>query len=142
MSKLLLQTLGAVGLAAMIASCGRALIPGGSNTLAPLPASVALRPGGSGLVVTPSKLAFTTKSRLVLTVSENGYHGKFTVVSGSSKVAKVSQSTLGGPGPVHDTVTAVGPGSTTITVSDSNHHKKIVPVSVTTAIVIINGEQQ
>jgi hypothetical protein len=91
----------------------------------------------SPIVVKPTKLNFTATPTLSLAISESGYKGKFAIVSASTKIAKPLKASVKGPS-ANVPVKAIAAGATTITVSDTNHQKVHVPVSVTSAVVIVN----
>lgn len=119
----------AVGLAA----CS---VPGGSGApstgMAP-----AARAGASTLSVSPAKLNFTVTPKLVLTISEKGYTGKFTLTLAQAGLVKLSATSAKGPGPAKVSVTAKNAGTTTLVVADANGNSKKVAVTVTQGVIII-----
>lgn len=131
-----------LALAMLPAGCGPTLpaavgAVGGAQQPAMATKSAAVPAKASPIVVKPTKLNFTATPTLSLTVSESGYKGKFSIVSASTKIAKPLKASVKGPsGKVP--VKAIAAGATTITVSDTNHQKVHVPVSVTSAVVIVN----
>jgi len=77
------------------------------------------------MTVTPSSLTFSSIGQMqTISVKETHYHGSWTATSDPS-VVSVSQS-----GSDTFTVTAVGTGSTTIDILDSDHNDFTVPVVV------------
>jgi len=85
---------------------------------------------------TPSKLNFTTTPSMKLTVSEKKYTGKFTLSVSPSNLVKLSPSSAKGPS-AKITVTASNAGTGSISISDQNGGKAIVPVTVTQGVIII-----
>jgi len=127
--------------AALATACAGAIPPpsSGAGTLPVAPARAAApQKNSEKLTVLPSKLDFTTSKKLTLTVSETNYTGSFTIADSSSSIVKVSKTSATGPGPVKITVTAKSAGAATITVSDKKGGKAKIPVSVTSAVVIVN----
>lgn len=134
----LLPAAGFVALAFLSAGCSAGSAPtvpsaAGYALAAPAVAAAKHQP----IVVAPKNLTFTSKPKLTLKITENGYKGSFTIKIASAKVAKLSKTSLKGP-IANLTVTALAAGATTITVSDKNKQSVKVPVSVTTTVVIVN----
>jgi len=89
----------------------------------------------SPIAVKPSKLAFTTSKQIKLVISEQGYKGAFDVSVANAKVAIFKGHPKGPSAKIK--VVAKGAGATTLTVGDDKGHKVKVPISVTTAVVVI-----
>jgi virginiamycin B lyase len=91
------------------------------------------------LTVTPTSIAFTAiAQQQTFTVSETHYTGAFTTTSSNSAVASVSPAS----GQAFS-VTANGPGTATITVSDNPAYPKVgngtvISVTVTTTSISLN----
>lgn len=89
------------------------------------------------VTVNPGQLSVSTSSVTLngagdtapFTASERFYTGAISASSGDTTVATVSPASGSGPGPVSFTITAVGPGTTNINVTDN--HGGSQPVSVT-----------
>lgn len=100
----------------------------------------------SGTVTTsvPSAgLSFSSAAAQTFTVSEVGYSGSFTAKSSNTAVVTVAQTSSTTSARRRDTtttttttftVTPVGGGPATITVSDQNGNSTSIPVSVTSAV--------
>lgn len=124
--------------AATVAACSPSGAP--APLVAPSPApAVALPGGGSTLSLSPTGPGASSS----LTVSEPGYTGGFTASSSNTHVATVSPSSVtsstaknarrSDAGSATFTVTAVGPGTATISISDSSGNTTNVPVTVSGA---------
>ena len=124
---------------ALITGCGQT-IPGGQGSLtnATPPLTARAMTSTGKLTVTPTKLKFTIKNPLTMTITEKGYTGQFTIASKSKKIVKLSKASAKGPGPDKIRVTALKAGTTVITVRDANGGSNNVPVSVTTGVIVIN----
>jgi hypothetical protein len=115
---------GIAGLAAL-AGHGGGGGGGGSNPPPPVPS-----PSPGTLQVTPTSLSFTVGGApQTVTATESNYSGQLTATSPKPSIATVSPSS--GSSGVIFTVTPVGPGNTSFTVSDN--HGGSVPVSISVA---------
>jgi hypothetical protein len=103
-------------------------------TVGPIPTST---PSGD---VTPSvtSLSFSGTTAQTFTVSESGYGGSFTATSSNTAVATVAETSSTTDARRRDatttttfSVTPVGGGTATITVSDQDGHSTTLSVSVT-----------
>jgi hypothetical protein len=83
-----------------------------------------------GIQLNPSSLSFTNGSGpLTLTASESGFSGTFSAASGNTGVVTVASQSSD-----IFTVTAVGNGSTSISVTDGQGHNASVPATVQSTI--------
>lgn len=146
----------AVALLAIPAGCGGSASPYVGPTASPTPAPItpsipAITLGTPSPNATPCPSACTT----TFTVSEPGYTGAFHGVTANANVAtvallsQVQQSRSAQAARIAQTdtvatfvVTAVGSGTTTITISDDNGNSFPLPVTVSSGITLNPQLQQ
>ena len=114
---------------------GTATITFTDANLASATASITVNPG-------PLKLSATSESlngagaNAQFTASEVLYNGPIGAASENTGVVTVAPSSGSGPGPVTFTLTAVGPGSTNVDITDNHSGLQQVAVTVTEAPVL------
>jgi hypothetical protein len=86
--------------------------------------------------VSPKRLNFTTTPTLKLIVTESKYKGKFKLKVFGRGIVKLSSKTVKGPR-AKVTITALKAGQGSITITDENGRKTVVPVSVTQGVIVI-----
>jgi hypothetical protein len=129
---LIRRYLAIAGSVALLAGCGAQ-----SSLPASTPAQLfAIAPHTTKLVTKPAKLDFTTSPKLRLKVTEKGYTGPFKFALDPTGIVKIKPAK--GKGPSLDVeVIAVSAGKAKLTVTDENGNDKIVPVTVTQGVIII-----
>lgn len=122
----------AIAAAALLGGCSPAAwLPSNDSVLQHSQAAIK-----SPIVVKPAKLTFTTTKTMKLSISEPGYEGAFKVTLADSKVARFKGRAKGPSSKLK--VIAKSAGATVLTIADSQGHKVKIPVSVTTAVVVIH----
>jgi len=133
---LLLAGVAALALGACSGSHG-GLVPA-AGMAAPDAAQSPLKAAPSKLKTTPAELNFATKPVLKLRISEAKYSGKFKISASPKGLIKLSSTKGNGPN-AKISITALKAGSGKITVTDDQGGKKVVPFTVTQAVIIISG---
>jgi hypothetical protein len=111
--------------------------PTATPTVAPT-ATPTIAPTAAPLVVTPNPISLTQTGNFNVGVSESGFNGPITAVSGDTSIVTVASSPVTmTAGSVTVVVNALNAGSTTLTVSDGTQID-VVTVHVTLTGVIIN----
>jgi hypothetical protein len=124
----------AVAVAAALAGCGPAAsLPPAASAAAPPAASA--KAAHAAVTVKPAKLDFTTSRKLELKITESGYSGGFKLSIANGKIARETGTAKGPESKVR--VIAEAAGATTLTVADALHHSVRIPISVTTAVVVV-----
>ncbi len=111
--------------------------PTATPTSTPTSTPTASPTPGAALVVSPNPISLTQTGNAGISVSETGFNGSITAVSGDTNIFTVgSPATMSG-GSATLVINALTAGSTTLTVSDGTQ-QTVVAVHVTLTGVVIN----
>lgn len=89
--------------------------------------------GQTGLNVTPATLSLGPSDLASVNVGEPGFNGTFSAKTSDATVATVASN-----GPAQFVVSAIAPGTCTVTISDGSG--KSVPVAVSVQTTVIGGQ--
>jgi hypothetical protein len=127
---------GAALAAFALAGCAQSTGALPAAPVASLDATASLASPRVPLTATPKRLNFTTTPVLRLVIAEKRYKGKYKLAVFPPNLVKLSKKTAKGPS-ARIVVTALNAGVGQITIKDERGVKKIVPVSVTQGVIII-----